>query len=212
MDSTPLNANLWEKIKKELRDKYVDKTKGKRWNAYLSGLLVQEYKRQGGGFDESIPKNSTSLRRWFNEEWKDVGGKAYPVYRPTKKITKDTPLTVAEINKKDLKKKIDEKQLIQGFKNLEPFKAKYPLMPLSEVLKYENAAAKLGVSEVARSSRGFLSAYKKYGIELPIEWQQKREGFIARHLIQYNQKPTERRRLALIMWGFMPQASESPSP
>jgi len=206
MDSKPLNKTLWEKVKQELREKHVDIKQGKRWNAYLSGLLVQEYKTRGGKFDESIPRKSTSLRRWFDEEWKDIGGKEYPVFRPTKKVSKDTPLTVSEINKKDLKKKIDEKQLIQGFKNLEPFKPKYPYMPLDEVLKYEDDAAKQGVSTVARSSRGFLTAYKKVGDpnKLPIEWINKRNGFIARHIKQYKENPTERRKLALIMWAFKP--------
>jgi hypothetical protein len=83
---------------------------------------------------------------------------------------------------------------------------KYPFMPLSEVLKYEGDAKKQGVSEVARSKRGFLTAYKKAGNsnKLPIEWINKRNGFIARHLKAYKANPTERRRLALIMWAFMP--------
>ena len=80
----------------------------------------------------------------------------------------------------------------------------YSLLPLSEVVKYEEEAARLKVSEVARSSRGFLTAYKRYGTNLPEEWRVKRKAFIARHLAQYRKNPTPRRRLALIMWAYRP--------
>ena len=69
-----------------------------------------------------------TLRRWFKEEWKDVNPmktkSSYPVYRPTKRVDKNTPLTVDEIDKKDLIEKSEEKQKIKGTKNLKPFKEK----------------------------------------------------------------------------------------
>ena len=42
----------------------------------------------------------------------------------TKRITKDTPLTINEVDKNDLKKQIKIKQKIKGKSNLNPFKAK----------------------------------------------------------------------------------------
>ena len=60
--------------------------------------------------------------RWFKEEWKDIGNKEYPVYRPTKRIRAKTPLTVSEIDKANLKQQIKLKQKIKGKKNLPPFK------------------------------------------------------------------------------------------
>jgi hypothetical protein len=69
-------------------------------------------------------KTDNGLTRWFLEDWKDVGNKEYPVYRPTKRINKETPLTVNEINKTNLMKQILLKQKIKGKKNLPPFKAK----------------------------------------------------------------------------------------
>jgi hypothetical protein len=88
------------------------------------------------------------------------------------------------------------------------------VMPLNEVLKYEDEMKKQGVSEVARSSRGFLGNYKKYKTfanmknknppNENITWEDKRRAFVKRHLAQYKQNPTERRRLALIAWAFMP--------
>lgn len=44
-----------------------------------------------------------------------------PIYRPTIKINKSTPLTVKEINKKNLKKQILLKQVIKGKSNLPKF-------------------------------------------------------------------------------------------
>ena len=94
----------------------------KKPSAYKSGFIVKKYKHLGGKYgDDDKPKN---LRRWFKEDWKDVGHKDYPVYRPTKRISKETPLTVNEIDKNNLKKQIELKQKIRGKKNLPPFKHK----------------------------------------------------------------------------------------
>jgi|694.fasta_scaffold30910_2 hypothetical protein len=90
---------------------------------------------------------------------------------------------------------------------------KYEVMPLSEVLKYVDDAERLGVSEVARSERGFLTAYKKAGNyrNLSDTWKLKRNGFIARHLTKAKMENenikdyrNNRRALALIMWAFKP--------
>jgi hypothetical protein len=112
----PANIELWNKIKQQIKDKHK-----KRWNAYYSGLLVQEYKNKGGKF-VGKKNNEIGIGRWFKEEWKDVGSQSYPVYRPTKKINKKTPLTVGEIDKENLQKQIKLKQKIQDGKNLPPFK------------------------------------------------------------------------------------------
>lgn len=76
-----------------------------------------------------------------------------------------------------------------------------------------------GVSEVARSPRGFLTAYKKAGgkaSKLSPYWRRRRDGFIARHEAQRRRggeglydrrgRPT-RRHLALIAWAWSPAAS-----
>lgn len=89
-------------------------------------------------------------------------------------------------------------------------------LPLSIVEAYVPLARKLGVSKVARSSRGFLAAYRKAGGKLSNmseAWRRKRDGFIVRHLAQVNARrepllldndlPT-RRHLALIMWAYSP--------
>ena len=92
-------------------------------------------------------------------------------------------------------------------------------LPLDLVLEFEPLAESLGVSEVARSKRGFLTAYKEArGPKgLSEEWANKRDAFIARHMAQVEQNdeplwekdglPT-RRHLALIMWAYSPVGEE----
>ena len=77
------------------------------------------------------------------------------------------------------------------------------MLSLKTIKKYEPAMREKKVSEVARSPRGFLSAYKRAGSpdKLSDNWKQKRKAFIARHGAQYKKNPTPRRRLALIAVG-----------
>ena len=112
-----INKNNYEKAKKIADEKY------KKSSAYKSVFMVKTYKNLGGVYvgkkDEKI-----GLNRWFDEECKDVRNDEYPVYRPTKIITADTPFTIDEVDKTNLKKQIKIKQKIKGNNNLKPFKAK----------------------------------------------------------------------------------------
>ena len=83
-------------------------------------------------------------------------------------------------------------------------------LPLSEIAKYEPEMRRLKVSKVARSPRGFLTYYKRVGgrpDKVNEHWRVKRNGFIARHLAQYNKNPTYRRFLALVAWAYKPKKS-----
>ena len=107
------NISLYEEVKR-----YAD-TIYKKPSAYKSGFIVKKYKELGGTYSEdNKPKK---LKQWFKEAWQDVGGKDYPVYRPTVRINKSTPLTVSEIDPSNLKKQIALKQKIRGRRNLLPF-------------------------------------------------------------------------------------------
>ncbi len=110
------NIKLYEKVKLDADKIY------KKPSAYKSGWIVNEYKKRGGTY--SGKKTNQGLTRWYKEDWKDIGGLGYPVFRPTKRINKNTPLLVSEIDSKDLKKKIEKKQIIKGSKNLNKFKKK----------------------------------------------------------------------------------------
>lgn len=112
----PSDPALYEKAKKIVYAQY------KKPSAYRSGALVKKYKDMGGEYEDDGEEKT--LRRWFKERWKDIGDKSYPVYRPTKRITKNTPLTPDEIDPQNLRQQIKTKQKIKGKKNLKPFKAK----------------------------------------------------------------------------------------
>ena len=75
-------------------------------SAYRSGLIVKEYKRQGGRYSGPRPR-TTGLARWFRENWKSNTGRygytaKSSVYRPTKRITKKTPVTFSELTPRQL--------------------------------------------------------------------------------------------------------------
>ena len=96
---------------------------------------------------------------------------------------------------------------------------RYKWLSLREALAHEAEAKQLRVSEVARSSRGFMRAYKKAkgdpsvmstmlvpAINRTSFWDKRRDEFVARHLVQYR-KPggkTRRRWLSLVMWAYKP--------
>lgn len=90
----------------------------KKPSAYRSMALVKEYKRLGGRYD---PSHKGSLKRWMEEDWHDIGGLEYPVFRPTKRVSPETPLTPSEIDSTDLQQQIKRKQFIRGERNLKPF-------------------------------------------------------------------------------------------
>ncbi len=88
----------------------------------------------------------------------------------------------------------------------------YKVEPLSKILSEEDKMKELKVSEIARKPNGFLGQYKKYKTynnfknnKVPngkIDWGEKRNAFIDRHLEQYRRNPTKRRALSLLAWGY----------
>lgn len=89
-------------------------------------------------------------------------------------------------------------------------------LSVATIKKYIPLMEVKDVSEVARSPRGFLTAYlaaKGNLKKLGPEWIQKREAFIARHLAQVVNRDEQlfdavdlptRRHLALIAWAYSP--------
>lgn len=106
----PSDQKLYNKTKKKLYKKIP------KHSAYRSGLLVKKYKKNftkkyGKTKQPYIGKKNkkTGLSRWFNEEWTNQRGEIgykykNDVYRPTKRITKKTPITFDELSKKRIKK------------------------------------------------------------------------------------------------------------
>jgi hypothetical protein len=103
----PTNKKLYEKVKKEIYAKIP------KHSAYRSGLVVKEYKKRGGKYSGEKPKKG--LTRWFKEDWRTQdGSKTYKkkgdIFRPTKRVSKDTPTTMSELTKKQKEKAIKEKK------------------------------------------------------------------------------------------------------
>jgi len=107
MSNIPNDRKLYEQVKNEIYAQYP------KHSAYRSGLLVKEYKARGGTYSGKKDKK-TGLTAWFNEDWRNTRGEVgykykSDVYRPTKRITKDTPKTFAELSKKEIERARREK-------------------------------------------------------------------------------------------------------
>ena len=111
----PKDKELYEKVKKRVY------TRIPKHSAYRSGLVVKEYKQEYEKKHKSkeayvgAKKKKEGLSRWFDEEWRNQRGEAGykkkgDVYRPTKKVTKDTPKTYKELSKADVAKAMREKK------------------------------------------------------------------------------------------------------
>jgi hypothetical protein len=95
----------------------------------------------------------------------------------------------------------------------------YKFLQLPVVQKFVPEMERQGVSIVARSPVGFLTAYRGAGgrqWRLSATWLNKRDAFIARHMAQVvaNDEPLygkdkmpTRRHLSLIAWAFSPEAT-----
>ena len=115
---TPDNPELYAKAK-QLADKKYSKP-----SAYKSGFIVKKYKDMGGTYSGKKPSKE-GIAGWFKENWENIAGEEdYPVYRPTKRVSKNTPLTPDEIAPENLRKQIQLKQKIKGNSNLPPFQGR----------------------------------------------------------------------------------------
>jgi hypothetical protein len=121
------NPKLYLKIKTKIQKDV--KAKKRRWGAYDSGRLVREYKQAGGKYSGSkksktCSNKSSNLDRWYKEKWIDACAwpkrkscgrtkasiKSNVTYcRPSKIIDSNTPKTVQELTKAQIKKRCAKK-------------------------------------------------------------------------------------------------------
>lgn len=115
----PKDKDLYEKIKKEIYLKYP------KHSAYRSGLIVKNYKDAYqkkyksndsyiGNKNKDASRASGGLIRWFAEDWRNQRGeigykKKGDIYRPTKRINKNTPITFNELTPARIEKAKKEK-------------------------------------------------------------------------------------------------------
>lgn len=106
----PRDTKLYNKTKKQIYKKIP------KHSAYRSGILVQTYKKKFknkyGTKKSPYKGNKTKtkkrgLTRWFKEKWVNQRGEIgykykNDIYRPSKRITKKTPLTHKELSRKEI--------------------------------------------------------------------------------------------------------------
>ena len=121
MKPSPINKNLYEKIKIEAKHKF------KVWpSAYASGWVVKEYKRRGGKYSGK-KSSSKGISRWYKEKWINVcklpkivscgrsklsrsWKKNYPYCRPSIKVSPLTPRIAKSLSKNEIKKRCSIKR------------------------------------------------------------------------------------------------------
>jgi len=125
--SKPLNKQLYQKAKDMADDKFESKT-----GAFKSMYIVKKYKEMGGKYSGH---KTSQLERWRNEGWIDLnqpndkGGyypcghkntqnDKYPLCRPSKTISQDTPKKYQDISDDRIRKANEEKQKIKGSGNI----------------------------------------------------------------------------------------------
>ena len=63
------DPELWEQVKDEVTEGDKGGDPGE-WSARKAQLAVSEYKKRGGGYDESGPsQDETHLHEWTEEDW-----------------------------------------------------------------------------------------------------------------------------------------------
>jgi hypothetical protein len=115
MNNIPSDTDLYQKVSDDIKNRYPVHS------AYRSGMIVKEYKKQfklkyGNRKRPYKGKKNPDkgLTRWFREEWKTQSGNIgykykSDIYRPTHRITKQTPTTLSELTEKQVKRARREK-------------------------------------------------------------------------------------------------------
>ena len=114
-----INKKLYLKIKAKIQGEI--KRKKRRWGAYDSGRLVREYKKDGGKYKGK--KSNSELERWYKEKWIDAckwpikspcgrskEKRSITYCRPSIKVNSQTPKTIQEFTKKEIKSKCLDKK------------------------------------------------------------------------------------------------------
>ena len=111
----PVDMGMYEKVKKEVYNEIP------KHSAYRSGILVQRYKKRFSekyGSKKSPYKGkktySKGIGRWFKEEWVNQRGEIgykykNDIYRPSKRINKNTPIIHSELTEKEINRARNEK-------------------------------------------------------------------------------------------------------
>jgi hypothetical protein len=136
---TPTNKKLYDTVIALANKKFLAPS-----SIYRSSWIVKEYKKRGGEYSGTINK-AQGLLRWYKENWinlnkpiKSKTGKIigyekcgrkssnskeqYPLCRPEKRVTKNTPKTYKELSKKQIDKAKIAKKKVTYKKHITPLK------------------------------------------------------------------------------------------
>lgn len=137
MAAEPKNKKLYNYVKGLANKKFKSKS-----GVYRSSWIVREYKKRGGIYKSGSKTSKSGLKRWYKEKWVDLNrpirnskgkivgyrscgrksvlekSKRYPLCRPTKRISPQTPRTYKQISKRSLSKAKREKSKVKGSKNI----------------------------------------------------------------------------------------------
>lgn len=139
MTSIPTDKTLYNNIKREAKNKF------NKWpSAYASGWLVKTYKERFKKKHKTrknpyttSKKRDNDLSRWYKEEWVNVcektssgkykscgrkksNSKKYPYCRPSKRINRNTPITVKELTTTQKEKMCRKKRKTSPYKKKKP--------------------------------------------------------------------------------------------
>ena len=123
----PINKELYAKAKAAINQKYGTKT-----SAYRSMALVKKYKSMGGKYRDDGGSRKTT--RWLNEKWVNLNAKKegggyeecgkrgssgkYPLCRPSKTVSSETPKKYQDIPKSRIDIVNLKKQKLQNKGNI----------------------------------------------------------------------------------------------
>lgn len=174
----PVDLKLYNKVKDNVYKRIP------KHSAYRSGIVVQEYKTK---FSKKYGRNKTpykgkktrkkGISRWVDERWTNQRGEIgykhkNDVYRPSVRITKNTPTTFRELNKKQIKRARTEKYRkgrVARFKKgggIGKSKCKMPTPPTKSTrkikkVKFNENPVSIKWSQSPRSEEDFYYASRK---------------------------------------------------
>jgi hypothetical protein len=128
----PIDKELYHMIK-QMANKVFKSPSG----IYRSMWISRMYRKAGGRYADV--KTNSKIKKWLLERWidtnqpiyknnkiigykkcgsKNTQNNLYPLCRPTRRIDKETPLTLQNIDKVTLNKINKQKQLVKNTKNI----------------------------------------------------------------------------------------------
>jgi len=177
-NNKPLDTILYNKIKKQAKKKFKVFP-----SIYASSWIVQQYKKQGGKYSGNKTYNS-GLNRWYKEEWINIcelpkkvkcgrpeiklsnWKKNYPYCRPSKKITKLTPVTYHELSNSEIKKKCSIKKKNPIRKSKPVRRKSKPVRRKSKPVRRKSKPVRRKSKPVRRKSKPVLDVNLKKKVKL----------------------------------------------